>query len=88
MKTFGGVTHIMEKDGKSIAVLRGYKHPYKANARLIAAAPDLLELLLEAFEESKKGIHFCNMPLISYQWHQRTQKLIDKLTGENDGSPT
>ena len=45
IKTFGGVTHVMTQDDKSIALLRGYKHPYSANARLITAAPDLLSAL-------------------------------------------
>lgn len=88
LKTFGGVIHIMASNDKSIATLRGYKHPYSTNARLIAAAPELLELLLDAFEESKKGIHFCGMPMISVKWHQQTQALINKLTGENDGTTT
>jgi hypothetical protein len=86
LKTFGGVTHIMAKNDKSIATLRGYKHPYSTNARLIAAAPELLELLTDAFEESKKGIHFCNMPLISHVWHNRAQAVLQKVTGENDGN--
>jgi len=85
-KTFGGVTHIMTENDKSVATLRGYKHPYNTNARLIAAAPELLELLMDAFEESQKGIHFCNMPLISHKWHQQTQALINKIIGEKDGS--
>jgi hypothetical protein len=45
LKTFGGVTIILDPEDKSVAYLRGYKHPYKSNARLIAAAPDLLEAL-------------------------------------------
>lgn len=88
LKTFGGVTHIMAEDGKSVATLRGYKHPYNTNARLIAAAPEMLELLADAFEESMKGVYFCGMPMISHKWHQQTQALINKLTGEKNGSPS
>ena len=51
IKTFGGVTHVMTQDDKSIALLRGYKHPYSANARLIAAAPDLLDALLMVLDD-------------------------------------
>ena len=47
LKTFGGVIHIHTQDDKPIAFLRGYKHPYSANARLIAAAPELLDALRE-----------------------------------------
>ena len=54
LKTFGGVTHVMTQDDKSIALLRGYKHPYSANARLIAAAPDLLDVVKEANAELER----------------------------------
>ena len=42
-ETFGGTTFIRTDDDKTIAFLRGYKAPYKANAQLLAAAPELLE---------------------------------------------
>lgn len=50
-----GYGSIICKDGKSMAVawpegLGGPSFPHEANARLIAAAPELLEALLEAVE--------------------------------------
>ncbi len=82
LKTFGGVTHVMTQDDKSIALLRGYKHPYSANARLIAAAPELLEQLVVVFAESEQAMLLLGIPMISAEWHEKTRAAIAKATGE------
>jgi len=44
-KTFGGQILVHTEANFVVAIVRGYKHPYKSNARLIAAAPELLDAL-------------------------------------------
>ena len=80
LKTFGGVIHVMTEDDRSIAILRGYKHPHKANARLIAAAPDLLKALT-AFPQS---LAWTDDEL--WDWSKQALAAISKATGENNGS--
>ena len=82
LKTFGGVTIILDPDDKSVAYLRGYKHPYKANARLIAAAPDLLGALAEMYSESEKAMQVLGIPMLSADWHEKARAAIAKATGE------
>lgn len=76
LKTFG-VTQIQSEDDKSIAFLRGYKAPYKANARLIAAAPDLLEALMTV----PQGMLWSDDDL--WKWNEKARKAIAKALGED-----
>jgi hypothetical protein len=80
MKTFGGVTIVFDSEQKSVAYLRGYKHPYKSNARLIAAAPDLLEALM-TFPQS---MAWTDDEL--WAWSEKARAAIDKATGADDGN--
>ncbi len=80
MKTFGGQTIIFDSQQKSVAYLRGYKHPYKSNARLIAAAPDLLEALM-TFPQS---MAWTDDEL--WAWSEKARAAIDKATGADDGN--
>jgi hypothetical protein len=80
LKTFGGVTIILDPEDKSVAYLRGYKHPYKANARLIAAAPDLLEAL-NTFPQS---LDWTDAEL--WEWSKKARAAIAKATGEANGT--
>lgn len=75
LKTFGGVIHVQSADDKSIAILRGYKHPHKANARLIAAAPDLLQALMK-FPQS---LAWTDDEL--WDWNKQALAAISKATG-------
>jgi len=75
IKTFAGSTIVFDDQQNSIAYLRGYKHPYKANARLIAAAPDLLEALL-TFPQS---LAWTDDEL--WDWNTKARAAIDKATG-------
>jgi len=75
IKTFGGQTIVFDDQQNSIAYLRGYKHPYKSNARLIAAAPDLLEALL-TFPQS---LAWTDDEL--WDWSKKARAAIDKATG-------
>ncbi len=85
LKTFGGVTIILDHEDKSVAYLRGYKHPYKANARLIAAAPELLEALAEMYAESEKAMQSLGIPMLSADWHEKARAAIAKATGDVNG---
>jgi hypothetical protein len=80
MKTFGGQTIIFDSQQKSVAYLRGYKHPYKSNARLIAAAPDLLEALM-TFPQS---MAWTDDEL--WAWSEKARAAIDKATGGDNGN--
>ena len=48
----------------------------EANARLIAAAPDLLALVLEMFAESEKGMAMLGIPMLSANWHNKAKTVI------------
>jgi hypothetical protein len=48
----------------------------KANARLIAAAPELLKILKAALEDSG-----CDGDLCMRQWHEDARKAIDNAEG-------
>jgi hypothetical protein len=48
-----------------------------ANARLIAAAPELLDLLKEIFDDVKQGA----IPNLDDPWHEKTITAIAKATG-------
>ena len=50
----------------------------KANARLIAAAPDLLEALREIFHDVKQGA----IPNDDDEWWKKASTAIAKATGE------
>ncbi len=50
--------------------------PNKSNARLIAAAPEMLEVLLEAVDR--------NLAVEDADWWGRVYAAIDKATGNND----
>ncbi len=52
-----------------------------ANARLIAAAPDLLAALNVVFAESEKAISMLGIPLVSADWHESARAAIAKATG-------
>ena len=47
-----------------------------ANARLIAAAPDLLAFVLEMFAESEKGMAMLGIPMLSANWHNKAKTVI------------
>ncbi len=51
-----------------------------ADARLIAAAPDLLALVLEMFAESEKGMAMLGMPMLSANWHNKAKTVIASMT--------
>lgn len=77
-ETFGGILHIKNSGGKVIATLPGYKAPYKANARLIAAAPDLLKALT-TFPQS---LAWTDDEL--WNWNKQALAAIAKATGGNE----
>lgn len=54
--------------------------PWKANARLIAAAPELLEIL----KESVWYIDFGDSGAI--EWHEQMEKLIAKIEGDESNT--
>ena len=54
--------------------------PWEANARLIAAAPELLEIL----EESVWYIDFGDSGAI--EWHEQMEKLIAKIEGNESNT--
>lgn len=80
IKTFGGVTIILDSKQQSVAYLRGYKHPYKSNARLISAAPDLLEALM-TFPQS---LAWTDDEL--WTWSEKARAAINKATGAIDAN--
>ena len=56
--------------------LDGRDLPYKANARLMAAAPELFEIL----EESKWYVDFGDSGAV--EWYDKVEKLIAKIKGD------
>lgn len=60
---------IMDAEGGRVA----YDVHGQADARLIAAAPELLELLTVALETQAAG---------TFAWYDRTRALIARITGE------
>jgi hypothetical protein len=53
-------------------------HLAYANARLIASAPDLLEVLKFALNESG-----CDGDLCCHEWHDKARKVISKAEGKD-----
>lgn len=79
---------IVCKDGKSmIAVwpeaLGGPEFPHEANARLIAAAPELLEALLQVIAEKAPSYHDCTDDGLPECVWCEALAAIAKATGES-----
>lgn len=85
---------VRAKSGRNVALCWGlasnnatnYRADYRAecdaNARLIAAAPELLEALLDAYEESAQSCADIGIPDEGIGWHAKARAAIAKATGE------